>query len=50
MDEAVAGKGAFEVVVEGLVGEATDAVQQMKEDFIKEPEDVANDREESVRS
>ena len=50
MNEAVTGEGAFEVIVEGLVGEATDAVQQMKEDVVKELERVVNDRENSVRS
>ena len=38
MDEAVTGNGAFEVIVDGLVGEAADTVQQMEEDVVKELE------------
>ena len=42
MNEAVTGEGAFDVVVEGLVGKATDAVQQMEEDVIEDLERVAD--------
>ena len=49
MNEAVTSEGAFKVVVEGLVGKATDAVQQMEEDVVKELERVTDDRENSVR-
>ena len=50
MDEAVTGEGAFDIVVEGLVGKAADTVQQMEEDVVKELERVADDRDESVSS
>ena len=50
MNEAVTGEGAFEVIVKGLVGETTDAVEQMEENVVKELECVTDDGENSVKS